>query len=97
MGNRVRALVCYSKWSTDIGILPRPLRCREGCPNAQTPPSFVEFLSVTPVAITKQIARRTVQREGFQQLPGRPSLGGIRGYRKMNKTPAIVQENHKSK
>ena len=74
----------------DIGILPRRSRSREDFANAQPSCRFLELLSVARVAITKQIARRTVPRESFQQLPGRPFRRGIRGYREMNRTPAIM-------
>src|SRR5437868_15519156 len=82
-----------SDQSLDIGILPRRSRSREDFANAQPSCRFVEFLSVARVAITKQIARRTVPRvprESLQQLPGRPFRRGIRGYREMNRTPAIM-------
>ena len=46
----------------DIGVLPRRLRSREDFANAQPPCRFVEFLSGAPLAIAKQIARRTVPR-----------------------------------
>jgi hypothetical protein len=36
----------------------------------------MEFLSVGPVAIAKQIAGPTVPRESFEQLPGRPFRRG---------------------
>jgi hypothetical protein len=42
--------------------LPRRLRSREDFANAQPPCRFVEFLSGAPLAIAKQIARRTVPR-----------------------------------
>jgi hypothetical protein len=74
----------------DIGILPRRSRSREDFANAQPPCRFVEFLSVARVAIAKQLARRTVPRESFQQLPGRPFRRGIRSYSEMNGTPAIM-------
>jgi len=81
----------------DIGILPKRSRSREGFANAQPPCRFVEFLSVARVAIAKQIVRRTVPRESFQQLPGRPFRRGIRSYSERNRTPAIMGENHKNK
>src|SRR5947207_12224940 len=55
----------------DIGILPRRSRSREDVANAQPASRFVKFLSVARVAIAKQIARRTVPRESFQQLASR--------------------------
>src|SRR6202521_1676740 len=74
----------------DIGILPRRSRSGEDFADAQPPCRFVEFLSAARVAIAKQIARRTVPRESFQQLSGRPFRRGIRSYSEMNRTPAIM-------
>jgi hypothetical protein len=58
---------------------------------------FVEFFSVARVAIAKQIAKRTVPRKSFQQLPARPFCRGVGSYGEMNRTPAIMGENHKNK
>ena len=74
------SLYGYLSLALDIGILPRRSWSREDFANAQPSCRFVEFLSVARVAIAKQIARRTVQRESFQQLPGRPFRRGIRGF-----------------
>src|SRR5260370_6604570 len=74
----------------EIGILPRRSRSREDFANVEQPCRFVEFLSVAPIAIAKQIARRTVPRESFQQLPGRPFRRGIRSYSEMDRTPAMM-------
>jgi hypothetical protein len=81
----------------DIGILPRRSRSPEEFANAQPPCCFVEFFSVARVAIAKQITRRTVPRESFQQLPGRPFCCGIGSYSEMKWTPATMGENHKNK
>jgi hypothetical protein len=47
------------------------------------------------IAVAKQVARRTVLRESFQQLPGRPFRHGVRSHSKMNWASTVVRENHK--
>src|ERR1700674_3069348 len=80
-----------------VRILPRRLRRGRDFPNPKPSCRFLKFLSIDTVAVAKQIAGRTVPREGFQELPGRPFRRGTCSYCKMDWTTTFVAENHKNK
>ena len=58
---------------------------------------FTKLLSIDAIAVAQQKAGRAVPRENLQKLPGSPFRRGIRGHSNMNRTPAVVRENHKNK
>jgi hypothetical protein len=81
----------------DVGILPGLLWRRENLPDTRPVRRFTELLSVVPVTIAQQIARRAVPREGFQQLSSSPFSRWMFGDRKVDGAAAVVRQNHENK
>jgi hypothetical protein len=76
-----------------IGILPGRLRSGEDFPNSKPSCGVMELLSIDAIAVAQQIARRTLPREAFQKLPGRPFYGGICRHTEVDRMPTIVRED----
>src|SRR5207253_5274190 len=77
------------------GILPRRSRRSQDFPNAHRFRRLTEVLTVHAVAVAQQITRGVVPGECFQKLTGCPFCCGVSGHREMNRTSAVLIENHK--
>ena len=83
--------------SLNVRVLPGGLRSGQDFANSKPSCRFTTPLSIDAIAVAQQKAGRAVPRESFQELPGSPFRRGIRDHSNMNRTPAVVRENHKNK
>src|SRR6267378_5111407 len=77
-----------------VGILPWGSRRSEDFPNAHPFRGLTELLSVNTIAVAQQTTRGVVPRECFRKLTGCPFCSGVRGRSEMNRTSAVMAENH---
>ena len=77
------------------GILPRRSRRSQDFPNTHRFRRLTELLTVRAVAVAQQVTRGVVPGESFQKLTGCPFCCGVSGHREMNRTSAVLIENHK--
>src|SRR5207302_2949152 len=77
------------------GILPRRSRRSQDFPNAHRFRRLTELLTVHAVAVAQQVTRGVVPGESLQKLTGCPFCCGVSGHREMNRTSAVLIENHK--
>ena len=54
---------------------------------------LLEFVSVDPITISQEIPRRTVKREGFQDLPCSPLRSRIGGHIDVEDAASVVSEH----
>ena len=63
-------------------------------PNAETPDSTGELLSICTVAISDQESRCRVPWKGVDRLLAEPESGRVRGHVRENKAPAFEGQNN---
>ena len=80
----------------DVGVLPRRLRRDEDFVDAHPLCGLTELRPVRAIAVPQEITRRTVPRERFNELMGRPFGGGMCGDGKMHGTSTIMTQDQKN-
>src|SRR5216684_138133 len=75
------------------GVLPRAVRRREDFTDAHALHALPEHVTVDRVAITEEIGRGGVVREGVHDLLSRPGSSGMLGDIEVEDAPAVVGEH----
>ena len=77
-----------------VGILPRGSRRSQDLLNTHPFCRLTELFTINAVAVSQQVSWGVVPRECFQELSSRPCCSGVRGHSEMNRTSAVIVENH---